>query len=56
MNFIFMVTGVTMEPRSALGSYDVNTGKFTPVAGSGGAVRQQSEIATVLGIDASDIQ
>ena len=29
------VTGVTMEPRSALGSYDVDTGKFTLVAGSG---------------------
>ena len=50
------VTGVTIEPRSALGSYDVDTGKFTLVAGSGGAVRQQSEIAAVLRIDASDIR
>ena len=36
------VTGVTMEPRSALGSYDAETGLFTLFAGSGGAVRQQS--------------
>lgn len=50
------VTGVTMEPRSALGSYDAETGRFTLVAGSGGAVRQQSEIATVLGIDTSEIR
>ena len=50
------VTGVTMEPRSALGSYDAETGLFTLVAGSGGAVRQQSEIATVLGIDTSEIR
>ena len=50
------VTGVTMEPRSALGSYDAETGLFTLVAGSGGAVRQQSEIAAVLGIDTSEIR
>ena len=50
------VTGVTMEPRSALGSYDADAGKFTLIAGSGGAVRQQSEIAAVLGIDTSDIR
>ena len=50
------VTGVTMEPRSALGSYDAETRLFTLVAGSGGAVRQQSEVATVLGIDTSEIR
>jgi aerobic carbon-monoxide dehydrogenase large subunit len=44
------VTGVPLEPRSALGHYDVATGRSTLYAGSGGAVRQKREIATVLGI------
>ena len=44
------VTGVPMEPRAALGVYDAGTGRYTLYAGSGGAVRQKREIATVLGI------
>ena len=44
------VTAVTMEPRAALGSYDAATGRYTLYAGSGGAVRQKNEIASVLGI------
>jgi carbon-monoxide dehydrogenase large subunit len=44
------VTGVPMEPRSALGNYDGATGRYTLYAGSGGAVRQKNELATVLGI------
>jgi carbon-monoxide dehydrogenase large subunit len=44
------VTGVPLEPRSALGHYDVATGRFTLHAGSGGAVRQKRELAGVLGI------
>lgn len=47
------VTGVPMEPRSALGAYDSATGRYTVYAGSGGVVRQKREIATVLGIDPS---
>ena len=50
------VTGVTMEPRSALGNYDADTGLFTLVAGSGGAVRQRSEIAQMFGIDNSNLR
>ncbi len=42
------VTGVPLEPRSALAAYDAATGRFTLYAGSGGAVRQKREIATVL--------
>ena len=45
------VTGVTMEPRAALGHFDPREGRYTLYAGSGGAVRQKSELATVLGID-----
>jgi carbon-monoxide dehydrogenase large subunit len=44
------VTGVPLEPRAALGAYDAATGRYTLYAGSGGAVRQKSELATVLGI------
>jgi carbon-monoxide dehydrogenase large subunit len=44
------VTGVPLEPRSALGAYDVATGRYMLYAGSGGAVRQKSELVTVLGI------
>lgn len=45
------VTGVPLEPRSALGEFDPDTGRYTLHAGSGGAVKQRSEIARVLGID-----
>src|SRR5262245_59170218 len=44
------VTGVPLEPRSALGAYDEESGRFTLHAGSGGAVRQKRELATVLGV------
>jgi aerobic carbon-monoxide dehydrogenase large subunit len=44
------VTGVPLEPRAAVADYDAATDRFTLHAGSGGAVRQQRELATVLGI------
>lgn len=44
------VTGVPLEPRSALGHYDAASGRFTLYAGSGGAVRQKRELAAVLGV------
>src|SRR5215510_7974171 len=44
------VTGVPLEPRSALADYDARSGRSTLYAGSGGAVRQKRELATVLGI------
>jgi aerobic carbon-monoxide dehydrogenase large subunit len=44
------VTGVPLEPRAALAAYDAATGRYTLHAGSGGAVRQKRELATVLGI------
>ena len=50
------VTGVPMEPRSALGLYDDVEKKFTLFAGSGGTVRQKREIAEVLGVDADQVR
>ena len=44
------VTGVPLEPRAALAVYDPATARSTLYAGSGGAVRQKREIASVLGI------
>ena len=44
------VTGVPLEPRSALGHYDAESGRYTLYAGSGGAVRQKRELAAVLGV------
>jgi len=44
------VTGVPLEPRAALGEYDAQSGRYTLHAGSGGAVRQKRELASVLGI------
>jgi carbon-monoxide dehydrogenase large subunit len=44
------VTGVPLEPRAALGHYNVENGRYTLYAGSGGAVRQKRELAAVLGI------
>ncbi|HEY1361743.1 MAG TPA: xanthine dehydrogenase family protein molybdopterin-binding subunit [Xanthobacteraceae bacterium] len=50
------VTGVPLEPRAALGHYDVTSGRYTLYAGSGGAVRQKRELAAVLGIAADDLR
>jgi carbon-monoxide dehydrogenase large subunit len=44
------VTGVPLEPRSALAEYDAKSGRYTLHAGSGGAVRQKNELAAVLGV------
>jgi carbon-monoxide dehydrogenase large subunit len=44
------VTGVPLEPRAALAHYDAATGRYTLYAGSGGAVRQKRELASILGI------
>jgi carbon-monoxide dehydrogenase large subunit len=47
------VTGVPIELRAAVAQYDSAADKYTLYAGSGGAVRQKSELVKVLGI-ASD--
>jgi aerobic carbon-monoxide dehydrogenase large subunit len=50
------VTAVTLEPRSALAHYDTQTNRYTLYAGSGGAVRQKQELASVLGIAADRLR
>jgi aerobic carbon-monoxide dehydrogenase large subunit len=44
------VTGVTMEPRAAVGIYDAASGRYTLYAGSGGIVRQKKELSAILGV------
>jgi len=44
------VTGVTMEPRAAIGIYDAASGRYTLYAGSGGIVRQKKELSAILGV------
>jgi len=50
------VTGVPLELRAALGSYDAATGRYTLYAGSGGAVRQKRELAELLGVDPETVR
>lgn len=50
------VTGVPLEPRAALAAFDETTGRYTLYAGSGGAVKQKGELATVLGIEADRLR
>jgi aerobic carbon-monoxide dehydrogenase large subunit len=54
--FIGRVTGVPLEPRSALGHFDSATGRYTLYAGSGGAVRQKNEMINILGIPADALR
>ncbi len=48
--WINRVTGVPMEPRTALGVYDAASGRYTLYAGSGGIVRQKKELSQILGV------
>jgi aerobic carbon-monoxide dehydrogenase large subunit len=48
--WIQRVTGVPMEPRAAIGSFDPASGRTTLYAGSGGVVRQKHELSSVLGV------
>jgi carbon-monoxide dehydrogenase large subunit len=48
--WIQRVTGVPLEPRAAVGSYDAASGRTTLYAGSGGVVRQKHELAGVLNV------
>jgi aerobic carbon-monoxide dehydrogenase large subunit len=50
------VTGVPMEPRSAVGIYDPTSRRYTLYAGSGGIVRQKRELATILGVPLESVR
>jgi carbon-monoxide dehydrogenase large subunit len=50
------VTGVPMEARTAVGDYDVQSGRYFLHAGSGGVVRQKGEIAAILGVKPEQVR
>lgn len=49
------VTGVPMEPRTALAEYDAGTDRYTLYAGGGGVGRPKRDIARMLGVDESGL-
>jgi len=50
------VTGVTMEPRAALGVWDPASGRYTVHAGAGGLGRTQTGVAGALGVPESAVR
>src|SRR5262245_30697250 len=54
--WVHRVTGVPMEPRTAVASYDVATGRTTLYAGSGNVVRQRRELASSLGVSEDEVR
>ncbi|HEX3938911.1 MAG TPA: xanthine dehydrogenase family protein molybdopterin-binding subunit [Xanthobacteraceae bacterium] len=50
------VTGVPMEPRGALASFDAATGRYTVYAGNGGAVRLKNDLATMLDVPPEQVR
>jgi carbon-monoxide dehydrogenase large subunit len=50
------VTGVTMEPRAAVGVWDGTTGRYTVHAGAGGLGRTQTGVAGALGVPESAVR
>jgi carbon-monoxide dehydrogenase large subunit len=50
------VTGVTMEPRAAVGEWDPGSGRFTVHAGAGGLGRTRTGVAGALGVPESAVR
>jgi aerobic carbon-monoxide dehydrogenase large subunit len=50
------VTGVTLEPRAAIGVWDAATGRYTVHAGAGGLGRTQTGVAGALGVPESAVR
>ncbi|HUB16252.1 MAG TPA: xanthine dehydrogenase family protein molybdopterin-binding subunit [Acetobacteraceae bacterium] len=50
------VTGVPMEPRAALGTYDPAANRYTLHAGAGGAVQPRQHLAAVLGVPENTVR
>src|SRR5439155_19449874 len=54
--WIHRVTGVTMEPRAAVGAWDPASGRYTIHAGAGGLGRTQTGVAGALGVPESAVR
>ena len=54
--WIHRVTGVPMEPRAAVGSWDPASGRYTVCAGAGGLGRTRTGVAAALGVPESAVR
>ena len=54
--WVHRVTGVPLDARAAVGTYDPAAKKYTLHAGSGGVVRQKAELAKILGVELSSVR
>ena len=50
------VTGVPLEPRAAVATYDPASGRYTLHAGSGGSQRIKHDVASALGVPGSAVR
>src|SRR5579863_7922487 len=50
------VTGVPMEPRTALAEYDAATGRYTLYIGGGSVGRARRDVAHMLGVDETGLR
>jgi aerobic carbon-monoxide dehydrogenase large subunit len=50
------ITGVTREPRAAVGAWDAESGRYTVHAGAGGLGRTQTGVAGSLGVPESAVR
>src|SRR3989441_1366984 len=54
--WVHRITGVPMEPRAAVGSWDAASGRYTVYAGAGGLGRPQTGVAGALGVPESAVR
>src|SRR5882672_3643263 len=54
--WVHRITGVPMEPRAAVGSWDAASGRYTVHAGAGGLGRTQTGVAGALGVPESAVR
>jgi len=54
--WVHRITGVTMEPRAAVGAWDPASGRYTVHAGAGGLGRTQTGVAGALGVPESAVR
>src|SRR5262245_6162158 len=54
--WIHRVTGVTMEPRAAVGDWDAEAGRYHIYAGAGGLGRTRTGVAGALGVPESAVR
>src|SRR3989441_6877693 len=54
--WVHRITGVPMEPRAAVGSWDAASGRYTVYAGAGGLGRTQTGVAGALGVPESAVR